>query len=533
MTSRTGSGDVLGATEPDHVGLVGSEVPRLWTRPLRPLTPRTSLGFEVIDFARAFLGVELYPWQRWLLIHALELNRDGTFRFRRVIVLVARQNGKSLLAAVLAAWWLFVDSDRFPDRLPPFRFKVLGTAQNLDTAQDVWDTVGMWCDVENEMHTPALARVIRKIQRKNGAPGIFTKKGAHYLVRAASRKGGRGKAAARVLMDEMREQHTWDAWDSVSQTTKAVFNSQLWGISNAGDARSVVLRKQRDNLIADIEAWLARGIEELEAYANGELAAPTSALFEWSAPDGCDVDDVDGILQANPSIGHGEITVEQCLQDAHDMPESSYRTEVLCQWVTADVVSYVNTRDWADAEDAGSHIDVDSPIVMGIDTAFDRTRSYIAVAGWRPDELAHVEVVAERAGMLWVISVALKLAEEHGIRRCVIQGRGAPAREFIDPLREAGLEVVEVVGSDLGTATGRFRDRVRDKTLRHLRQPLVDVAISGTVTKTLTDMQFWDRKGSLVDAAPVVAESWALFGLESTPTSEPESAYEDHDLLVV
>src|SRR5690606_32922736 len=145
-----------------------------------------------------------------------------------------------------------------------------------------------------------LARKVQKLQRKNGQPGIYLSNGAHYEVRAASRKGGRGKAAARVLMDEMREQQTWDAWDSVAQTTKAIFNSQLWGISNAGDARSVVLRKQRENLIADIEAWLARGIDELEAYANGELSAPTSALFEWSAPDGCALDDVDGILQANP-----------------------------------------------------------------------------------------------------------------------------------------------------------------------------------------------------------------------------------------
>ena len=108
---------------------VGKTEPRLWTRPLRDLTPETSLGFEVIDFALAFLGIALRPWQRWLLIHALELNPDGTYRFRRVIVLVARQNGKTLLASVLAAWWLFVDSARHPDRVPPVDFKIVGTAQ--------------------------------------------------------------------------------------------------------------------------------------------------------------------------------------------------------------------------------------------------------------------------------------------------------------------------------------------------------------------------------------------------------------------
>jgi hypothetical protein len=70
----------------------GSTEPRIYTPPLRPLTPETSLGFEVVDFAREVLGVTLYPWQEWLLIHALELREDGRYRFRRIIVLVARQN---------------------------------------------------------------------------------------------------------------------------------------------------------------------------------------------------------------------------------------------------------------------------------------------------------------------------------------------------------------------------------------------------------------------------------------------------------
>ncbi|MDK6989059.1 hypothetical protein QP332_23985, partial [Escherichia coli] len=81
--------------------LYGKTEPRLWSQPLRELTPETSLGFEVIDFAEQILNVHLYPWQKWLLIHALELLDDGiTYRFRRIIVLVARQNGKTMLVSV-------------------------------------------------------------------------------------------------------------------------------------------------------------------------------------------------------------------------------------------------------------------------------------------------------------------------------------------------------------------------------------------------------------------------------------------------
>lgn len=84
--------------------MLGSRTPRVWTPPLRELKPdvldddgniiepATSLGFDVIEWARESLKVDLLPWQEWLLIHALELLPNGRLRFRTVLVLVARQN---------------------------------------------------------------------------------------------------------------------------------------------------------------------------------------------------------------------------------------------------------------------------------------------------------------------------------------------------------------------------------------------------------------------------------------------------------
>jgi hypothetical protein len=85
--------------------LIGSTTPRLYTPPLvqgRPgpctcgcaLTPATSAGFGAVTFATEVAKVELLPWQRWLLIHALELRPGGRFRFRTVLLLISRQNGK-------------------------------------------------------------------------------------------------------------------------------------------------------------------------------------------------------------------------------------------------------------------------------------------------------------------------------------------------------------------------------------------------------------------------------------------------------
>ena len=237
----------------------GITMPRIFTPPLRDLDKRTSAGFGVIAFAYLVLKVKLFPWQAWLLIHALELRDDGSYRFRRVIVLVARQNGKTTLMSVLCAWWLFIDSARHPDRLPPLKFLVVGAAQTLDNARAPYQAVLNWCnptpatDEEAELASPELQGMVQRVNRTNGEEGILCRNKAQYIIRAD--KNIRSKSAARVVFDELREQHTDDGWNAVSQTTKAIWSSQLWGISNAGDYRSVVLRRVVDEGRALVASW--------------------------------------------------------------------------------------------------------------------------------------------------------------------------------------------------------------------------------------------------------------------------------------
>ena len=137
---------------------LGREVPRVYTPPLRELTPQTSLGFAMVYFAENVLGVTLLPWQRWLSIHALELLPDGRLRFRTILVLVARQNGKSTWAKVLVLFLLMVRQVRL----------VLGTAQDLDLAEDLWDeTLDLLYDGDDD-EPGELEDLVARVQRVNG-----------------------------------------------------------------------------------------------------------------------------------------------------------------------------------------------------------------------------------------------------------------------------------------------------------------------------------------------------------------------------
>ena len=89
--------------------MIGATVPRLYTHELRPLTEETSLGYACIEYARTVLGKNLYPWQEWALIHALEIVGDlggrWSFRYRTVLFMVSRQNGKTVLSEVIASFF--------------------------------------------------------------------------------------------------------------------------------------------------------------------------------------------------------------------------------------------------------------------------------------------------------------------------------------------------------------------------------------------------------------------------------------------
>lgn len=519
---------------------IGTTQPRIFTPPLRELTPETSLGFECIDYASEVLGIELRPWQQWLLIHALELLEDGSYRFERVFVLVGRQNGKTTVASVLASWWLFVDALRDPKRVPPVKFKIIGTAQNLDVAREPWNQVKLWCDPDPDddesaaQAIPALQAECVNVSDTNGDEYIKAASLARYEIRAA--KNIRGKPTARVIMDEMREQTNFVAWDAVSHTTKSFWSGQLWGFSNAGTAKSVVLIKQRKAALAEIASWnervVAGGMDPADWIDSGE--GGTIALFEWSAPDGCALDDDSGLLQANPSCGYGGMTLRRLKSDIKGSEESSFRTETLCQWVVADVKPYINPAEWDACEDDSSRIPDEGRVVLSVDVSADRKTSWVAAAGLDLDDRPHVEVIARRDGVMWVPEFLGRVRERWpSIREVAIQTKGCAAVDLADPLSRAGWSVHAIEGQRLGACAGRFLDRVREGALRHPDQPALDLAIRHAVCRRLGETDVWDRKGSAVQISGVVACSQALLALETIGEPAAASRGSDRPLTII
>jgi len=485
-----------------------------------------------VEFAEEVLEIHLFPWQRWLLIHALELLPSGGLRFRTVVVLVARQNGKSTLGIILSLFWMYVLG----------RDLVIGTAQDLDVAEEIWQGA---VDIVEE--TPDLAALLDRVVKVNGKKSLELTSGERYKVKAANRRAGRGLSGDLVLLDELREHASWDSWGAITKTTMARPEAQVWALSNAGDAASIVLRylrKMGHAAVGDPD-----GINDDSQVSAEELLPDedglevddedTLAIFEWSAPPNCDLWDRDGWAQGNPSLGYS-ITERTIGSACKTDPEWVFRTEVLCQWSDGTLEGPFPPGSWEKSTDAESQIADASPIWPCLDISWDRTTSHLGVAGWREDGLPHVEVIASRAGTDWVVPWLSERKDTLG-DEIVVQAKGAPASSLIPALEEAGFSVVKWGGSDLGAAAGSLYDRVRaavgqgsaESGLRHLPQPVLDVAAATASTRPMGDAWMWDRKNSPTDAAPLIAVTGALWAL-TRPSEKPQvSAYEDTGLTVV
>ena len=264
---------------------MGYTEPRLFTPPLRELTEKTSLGYAAIEYAKTVMRKTLYPWQEFALIHMLEivgeLGADWHFRFRTVLIMVSRQNGKTVLSEVIASFFLnvlCVDS-------------VFGTSLSLDQAEEVWEAV-----INDQESIPELQSAIARVSRTNGNKRLILTGLRQYKVGAPTRRAGRGDSNDLVMLDEVREHRDWETWSAAAASINAKPKGLIVCFSNAGDPDSVVLRQLRAQAVGKNDDF------------GGNVDTTTLGLFEWSSPDGAKTDDLDALAQANPALGYGLLT---------------------------------------------------------------------------------------------------------------------------------------------------------------------------------------------------------------------------------
>jgi len=439
--------------------ILGSAEPRLWTPPLRELTPATSYGFEVIDFANE-IGHPLLPWQEFAVIHGGELLPDGRPRFRIVLLMVSRQNGKTELPVVLSVYWQF--RKRFP--------LILGTSTKLSYAKESWlKAVNLVrrTPALNDQHAPG-----RKwFRTTNGETESWTYGGERYLIAASNSEGGRSLTVNRGVADELRQHRTYEAWDAFEPACSPD-DAQIWGLSNAGDSRSVVLNDLQDSAQHFIETGVG----------DSRLG-----LLEWSAPPDADPEDVAALCQANPRVGHG-LDIE-VLRAAGARAKrlggdalNGFKTERMCIRVKV-LKPALDTAAWAECLDPGPLEPKRGGIALCVDLSRDGRHATLAAAQVGPlGGKVRVELLASWSGPAAASDLERALPGWLKTVKPKVLGwfPNGPAAAVAAKLTTtpAGVAVSEIRGDTPAVVMG-FAKEVAAVTLAHSGDPLLDAHALG------------------------------------------------------
>lgn len=491
--------------------VLGSAQPRLFTPPLRELTPDTSYGFDVIDFAGA-IGRPLDPWQEVAIIRGGELLEDGRPRFRVLLIIVARQNGKTTLIRVLKLYWLFVERVAL----------VLGTSADRGKAKSSWREV-----IHMAEGIDVLARELPRIHTREqiSEEDFWNKHGSHYKFATPNRRAGRGDVVDRAVLDEIREHKDHTTFTAVSKAMNAVRNAQLVAISNQGDARGVVLKALRTSAIG----YITTGVGDRRL-----------GLLEWSAPDEARPTDLHALAMANPNLGR-RIDPDALLGDAiraelaggDELEE--FKVEVMCISVelldaAIDIAKWktLGPKDGEKALDLAEHR---NRLALCIDVSLDGSHATLAAAAV-VDGLVHVEILAHwtstamlRAGLrVWVEKLRPRSLSwfPSGPTAAVMvelerpkQTTGAPAKRW--PPR--GVALTPITSETTAVCMG-FAEQVDAVELAHNNDPLGLDHVSNGIRAPRGDAWVFARRGAgQVDA--LYAMAGAVHQARALPPPRP------------
>jgi hypothetical protein len=286
--------------------------PRLETR--RPSDVVGSYGAEAAGWIGRYLHDELRPWQRYALERILEHRADGSLRWRRIILTVSRQSGKSILSRGVCGWRVGA-ADLFQEPQ-----EVLHVANLRATAQRIWTPAARTLE-------ESLGAVVR---RSNGQEAIELEDGSAWRLAASTLDGGVGSSVSLAFVDEAWRVARDVVDGSIAPTMLERRSPQMILVSTAGDGGSKLLLEDRDDAIAQLD----------------DPDAARILILEWSAPPEAYVDDRDAWRLASP---HWTPARLEALEHAYaTSSEGDWRRQYLNQWVLA-ARSWIAPAQWNDA----------------------------------------------------------------------------------------------------------------------------------------------------------------------------------------
>lgn len=458
-------------------------------------------------------------WQVWTIRRALEtyppwwpvVELRGQLRYKKVLISLARQNGKSVIGAVLVFYFLTMHK-RGP--------KVGGFASIESQAKIVYDRVRFAIEKHPVLKARYNPTKTRGVSHRDGR-GI-------YDTHPAKVDSLQGEPFTAALYDEL---HLGDVglWNAITIGQKSKRGAMLVGITTAGDDESELLITLYEEAAEAIEAAelvrhaAAQVVTEAEGIVSNAYELLTRGderfgAFIWEATElddeGVPLLTEANMIAANPAVACGRIPLTDEMATARNMwRKAKSRLDVVRYTLN---VFIQGTADAWMAAPAWNRLGVDPDelarsggVVFGLERTDDWEHASIT-ANYHRDGRFSTELVATINGasesMLYRACRALV-----GLGPCTFAMPADTLKPLGKRLRDEGQEVWTLGVSEMQHAYATVRGAAKAETLNHAGDSLIRLQSSRAKARKTEDGSRISRTLSIGDVDALLATFAGVF----------------------
>jgi hypothetical protein len=446
---------------------------------------------SAIELWEHYSGKALDSAQRLAVELVMAETSDGRWAAQTTGRAVSRQNGKGDEIEVVEAWGAVARGEW-----------IIHTTHEEPVAKRAFERMVGFLSSH-----PDLERKVEKTIAGNGPKIIYMTRaagGGRITYRTRTGAGARGlDDVSRLVVDEAQHVQS-EMLASSSPTTAVNPNPQTNYIGSAGvEGKSDWwwnLRVRALRNAGGAFSWLEHSAERVELSPDGRVLQ--------IRPE--DVTDRAVWALANPALGV-RISERYLAEQLENMGPELFAREHLCVWDP-----YPNADGGFLPFDQWKDLVIEAPesqrtVCYGL-SATEGSATFSS-ASRLPNGDLYVDMVECRPGTDWVLDAAV----ERFIRKRIPLrvNPSAPEGAFVRPLRELGVEIVEVTPRDYQQACGEVLDAVKNGKIHHLGQAELDRAVRSAERRDVGKEGgwVWADPASGVDLSPLKAATLALSGV--------------------
>lgn len=442
-------------------------------------------------------GIELDRWQAWLIDRVLERYPDdypdptkaGRLRYRQVVISLPRQNGKSVIGAILALYGILMHEPG-----PA----VVSVASTADQARIVYNRV-LFVIQSN-------TKLSRRFSKMTETRGIVTKDGAGtYQAKASKGDALQGIPVSLAIPDELHITKP-AIWQSLVNGLLTRKDGLIVGITTAGDEDSELLKQ--------LYATGAKAVKE--AADNVERRQlDRFGFFVWQAPEASVPEDDDALAEAllasNPALFEGRVDLANVISDVRATPDQDvirYRFNLF----VASQAAFIPVERWQRNK-------VEQWPAAPVRPTFSIDRSpdwgYATItAAVKVEDVTYTEVVASivRPSIEQLAAICEQLMSWNP-NTFVLDGYSL--RDLGSELKLRGMPVHVATQSDMMTASSLTYAKIMQGKLKHTGDELLVRQIGRTVRKNVGDGFRISRAASSVEIDAVISMALGVFAAET------------------